>query len=189
VRHRHTKGAATDMFRPTATAPHLDSTRLGRSPRPPGRSLRGHLSPSAARSATGCRAPKSGPSDRAVVTAKCDQNCRSSSARHPGCSGRSESPFSLAPAIPFPADIFCRLDVAPCYPEWGRGVLPHRGCTHAARFSPRRFPQPRAASACAPIRRKRGKQAVQTGLRAAARNRAEKTTLGVVRGPAPQLWT
>jgi hypothetical protein len=26
VRHRQTKGAATDMFEPTATAPHLDST-------------------------------------------------------------------------------------------------------------------------------------------------------------------
>ncbi len=29
VRHRQTKGAATDMFEPTATAPHLDSTDSG----------------------------------------------------------------------------------------------------------------------------------------------------------------
>jgi hypothetical protein len=29
VRHRRTKGAATDMFEPKATASHLDSTRLG----------------------------------------------------------------------------------------------------------------------------------------------------------------
>ena len=28
VRHRQTKGAATDMFEPKATAPHLDSTAL-----------------------------------------------------------------------------------------------------------------------------------------------------------------
>src|SRR6202035_1027922 len=30
VRHRRTKGAATDMFEPKATASHLDSTRLRR---------------------------------------------------------------------------------------------------------------------------------------------------------------
>src|SRR4030088_1344608 len=29
VRHRRTKGAATDMFEPKATASHLDSTRNG----------------------------------------------------------------------------------------------------------------------------------------------------------------
>jgi hypothetical protein len=29
VRHRRTKGAATDMFEPKATAPHLDSTPFG----------------------------------------------------------------------------------------------------------------------------------------------------------------
>jgi hypothetical protein len=32
VRHRQTKEAATDRFEPTATAPHLDSTDLNRSP-------------------------------------------------------------------------------------------------------------------------------------------------------------
>jgi hypothetical protein len=31
VRHRRTKGAATDMFEPKATASHLDSTQSGRS--------------------------------------------------------------------------------------------------------------------------------------------------------------
>src|ERR1700730_6657099 len=33
VRHRRTKGAATDMFEPKATASHLDSTQSGRSRR------------------------------------------------------------------------------------------------------------------------------------------------------------
>src|SRR5713101_8192226 len=33
VRHRRTKGAATDMFEPKATASHLDSTQSGRSPK------------------------------------------------------------------------------------------------------------------------------------------------------------
>jgi hypothetical protein len=31
LRHRQTKEAATDMFDPKATAPHLDSTKLGSS--------------------------------------------------------------------------------------------------------------------------------------------------------------
>src|SRR5438552_19061315 len=33
VRHRRTKGAETDMFEPKATASHLDSTLIPRSPR------------------------------------------------------------------------------------------------------------------------------------------------------------
>src|SRR5215469_6598526 len=43
--------------RPTATAPHLDSTQLSRSQRVSRAAGVGHLHPYAASSATGCRAP------------------------------------------------------------------------------------------------------------------------------------